>query len=83
MTDQGALNGTIGALVSDSVRLQLGEDALVVDFVNGCATRIYTSLGKRIDAVEPLLESLSRTSLSRALQLNCAEFEGPSTLAAL
>lgn len=62
--------------------LGLNEDSLFVEFENGCPTRLKTRFSHGLDGVEPLLETLSHVRWACAVEFTCAQFEGPSTLAA-
>ena len=80
-TAQSAADGMLAGLVDAAIVGQLYEDSLLVDFEGGCPTRLHTSLQHRLEHIEALLEVLGGARWACALDLQCAAFAGPSTLA--
>ena len=84
--DGATVQAQVDAMLREVVRapdapwLNLNEDALYVEFENGCPTRLHTAWSQVLDGVDPLLETLSHVRWSCAVELTCGVFEGPSTL---
>lgn len=84
ITVQAQVDAMLKEIVSapEAPLLSLSEDALFLEFEDGCPTRLQSALSHGLDGVEPLLDTLSRVRWACAVDFTCARFEGPSTLAA-
>lgn len=84
LTEQARLDATLDAMLTQNgfERFEINEGRLYLELEQGCPRRLYGSWGRALASAGELADVLSLLRLSCALELTCAEVEGPSTLGA-